>query len=90
LEANGFAVDTFSDPVPALENFTAGVYDLILLDIKLPSMSGLELYRRISRIDVQAMVYFLTASEEHYEEIKKYYPTLDVNKCFLRKPALLT
>jgi CheY-like chemotaxis protein len=86
LEANGYSVDTFDDPVQALSNFQAGRYDLILLDIKLPNMSGLELYARIAKIDGNANVCFLTASEPYYEQIKSSYPALDVQKCFLRKP----
>ena len=34
LEDNGFKVDTFNHPLVALQNFTAGTYDLVLLDIK--------------------------------------------------------
>jgi DNA-binding response OmpR family regulator len=33
LEDNGYKVDTFNDPLVALQNFTAGSYDLLLLDI---------------------------------------------------------
>ena len=86
LEANGYSVDTFDDPVHALSNFRPGRYNLILLDIKLPNMSGLELYARIAKIDGNANVCFLTASEPYYEQIKSNYPALDVQKCFLRKP----
>jgi CheY-like chemotaxis protein len=86
LEANGYSVDTFDDPVRALSNFHAGRYDLVLLDIKLPNMSGLELYAQISKIDGNANVCFLTASEPYYEQIKSSYPSLDIQKCFLRKP----
>ena len=86
LEANGYSVDTFDDPVHALSNFRAGRYNLILLDIKLPNMSGLELYARIAKIDGNANVCFLTASEPYFEQIKSSYPALDVHKCFLRKP----
>ena len=49
LEANGYSVDSFNDPVQALSNFQGHRYDLILLDIKLPNMSGLELYAQIAR-----------------------------------------
>jgi DNA-binding response OmpR family regulator len=36
LEENGFQVDSFTDPLLALENFRkqAGLYDLIIFDIK--------------------------------------------------------
>jgi DNA-binding response OmpR family regulator len=35
LEQNGFMVDSFDNPVLALNDFKAGLYDLVLLDIKI-------------------------------------------------------
>lgn len=46
LEDDGFKVDTFNDPLVALQNFTAGSYELLLLDIVMPSMNGFELYKK--------------------------------------------
>ncbi|MGA7900643.1 MAG: response regulator, partial [Nitrososphaeraceae archaeon] len=42
LEDNGFRVDAFDNPLKALSNFKADLYDLLLLDIKMPKMSGIE------------------------------------------------
>ena len=36
LEDNGFEVDTFTDSILALENYKANLYDLVILDIKMP------------------------------------------------------
>jgi CheY-like chemotaxis protein len=36
-------VDTFADPKEALSSFKAGVYDLLLLDIRMQDMNGFEL-----------------------------------------------
>jgi two-component system, OmpR family, response regulator ChvI len=47
LEDKGFVVDTFNDPQEALSNFKAGLYDLLLLDIKMPKMNGFELYQEM-------------------------------------------
>jgi CheY-like chemotaxis protein len=35
LENNGFKVDSFTNASQALENFTAGLYDLVILDVLL-------------------------------------------------------
>lgn len=40
LEKNGFKVDSFSNPMFALENFVPGLYDLLILDIKMPQMEA--------------------------------------------------
>ncbi len=40
LEDNGFAVDTFNDPILALNYYKVNFYDLIILDIKMPKMDG--------------------------------------------------
>ena len=52
LEQKGFKVNAFTDPLLALQSFEAGMYDLAILDIKLPSLNGFDLYERIKRIDV--------------------------------------
>jgi DNA-binding response OmpR family regulator len=40
LEEEGFKVDTFDDPLVALDNFKTRSYDLLILDIKMPNMNG--------------------------------------------------
>ncbi|WP_162477734.1 response regulator [Nitrososphaera sp. AFS] len=61
LEDNDFKVDTFNDPIQALSNFKSGLYDLALLDYKMPNMNGFELYREIRKIDHNVKVCFVTA-----------------------------
>src|SRR5215204_5049786 len=86
LEYHGFKVDSFNDPQEALSKYKPGLYDLVILDIKMPNMDGFELYQEIKKIDNNANVCFLTASEQYYEEFrKKEYYALDRN-LFIRKP----
>jgi DNA-binding response OmpR family regulator len=86
LEENEFRVDSFTDPLSALENFKADLYDLIILDIQMPGINGFELYRQIKKIDDKVKVCFLTASEMYYEEFRKeLFPALD-NNCYIQKP----
>jgi DNA-binding response OmpR family regulator len=89
LEQYGFKVDSFTDPLSALEIFkgeSAGTYELLILDIKMPGINGFELYRQIKKIDDKVKVCFLTASEMYYEEFRKeLFPALD-NNCYIQKP----
>lgn len=63
LEEGGYKVDSFTDPILALKNFMTSLYDLVILDIKMPEMNGFELRRQIKKIDNTVKVCFLTASE---------------------------
>ena len=71
LEDNGFKIDTFNDPLVALENFTAGAYGLLLLDMLMPKMNGFELYQKMIMLDDKVKICFLTASEVDQEEFRK-------------------
>ncbi|MDQ4022178.1 MAG: response regulator [Thermoproteota archaeon] len=87
LEENGFKVDSFTDPLLALENFKEqdGMYDMVILDIKMPQMNGFELYRQIKKIDDKAKVCFLTAGEMYHGVYTDIFNSLDA-KYFIRKP----
>ena len=87
LEINGFMVDSYTDPTLALSNFRSGLYDLLLLDIKMPKINGFDLYQKIREIDSNVKICFLTASELFYEEYRRLdaYPKLD-KEYFIQKP----
>jgi CheY-like chemotaxis protein len=52
LENNGmFEVDAFNDPLEALSNFQRNYYDFLLIDVKMPHMSGYDFYDNIKKID---------------------------------------
>ena len=86
LERNGFVVAVFNDPLSALSNYKAGLYDLLLLDIRMPNMNGFELYQKVKSIDDEAKVRFITAYEESLNDFKKLFPSLEEVDCFIRKP----
>jgi CheY-like chemotaxis protein len=87
LERYGFNADSYDDPILALENFKAGLYELLLLDIKMPEMDGFLLYQEMKKTDNKINVCFLTASEMYHEKFreKEGFAALDKD-LFLRKP----
>lgn len=86
LERHGFEVVAFNDPVLALSSFKAGLYDLMLLDIKMPKMDGFELYQELQKVDGKAKVCFMTAFEVYYEALKELFPGTYSSVCFVKKP----
>ena len=85
LRQNGFIVDSYEDPLLALENFKPHFYDLLILDIKMPGMSGFSFYREIKKLDENLKVCFLTAGEMYYGTYSDIFSSLPSN-CFIRKP----
>jgi DNA-binding response OmpR family regulator len=71
LEDSGFAVDTFNDPIVALNYYKVNLYDLIILDIKMPKMDGFELYIKLREKDPKVKICFLTAIATFNEEFRK-------------------
>jgi DNA-binding response OmpR family regulator len=73
LEAERFAVDVASDGRSAIELSSTYQYDLVILDLMLPEISGTEVLRRIRQNDSRVPVLVLTARDalgdkvEHFE-----------------------
>jgi DNA-binding response OmpR family regulator len=86
LENNQFVVTTFNDPVEALSEFRPGLFDLLILDIRMPGINGFQLYRKIRDVDNKVKVCFLTAFDESRGEFRTSFPFLDEVKCYLKKP----
>src|SRR6187397_3039143 len=70
--------DASNNPVKTLSKFKPGVYDLLVIDIKMPKMNGFELYKEIRKIDDNVKVCFLTAFEIHYNEYRRTFPKLNI------------
>ena len=68
LEAEGFAVRTFTDGAEALRGLTANPVDLAILDIKMPRMDGMELLDRL-RKQSRLPVIFLTSKDDEVDEV---------------------
>ena len=82
-------MDSFTDPISALDNYQTNFYDLIILDIKMPKMDGFQLYTKIREKDPKVKICFLTASEMFYEEFRNMRLNLGEKigeEYFIQKP----
>lgn len=87
IEKSGsFSVDTFNDPQLALSNFKSGYYDLLIIDIRMPNMTGFELYQKIRELDSKVRVCFITAFETYFEKFRQEFFPLEEIKGFIKKP----
>src|ERR687897_1361657 len=89
LEESGFfQVEAFYDSALDLSRFKAGVYDLALLDIRMPEMNGFELCRKLREIDNKLKTCFLTATELAYFRETDSDVINDLGRdCFITKPV---
>ena len=89
LEETGLLeVDTFNDAKSALSIFRPGLYDLALLDIRMPEMNGFQLCRKLREIDNRLKICFLTATELlYYQETDSDVIDDLGTDCFVSKPV---
>ncbi|ACX68183.1 response regulator transcription factor [Paenibacillus sp. Y412MC10] len=69
LESEGYQVTKADNGVDALEAYRSQEVDLILLDVMLPGMSGIELLRRIRAHDSHTAVLLLTAKSSVEDKV---------------------
>ncbi len=69
LSFEGYQVTKASDGIEALEAYRNGTWDLILLDVMLPGLSGIELLRRIRANDFDTPVILLTAKNSVEDKV---------------------
>lgn len=86
LKVKGLQVDAYTSPEEALQSFKPGVYDLAILDIRMPAMTGFQLYREMKKVDTAIAVCFLSAFEIQPDEFKSIFPSMDSVKTIIKKP----
>jgi CheY-like chemotaxis protein len=85
------SVDTFTDPQRALEHFKAhqGEYDLLLVDIRMPIMNGIDFTRAVREINKNVKIALITAFAVEKKELDFLLPTLGVD-AFITKPISIS
>jgi DNA-binding response OmpR family regulator len=87
LVKNKFSVDAFTNPNDALQSFksNADSYFLVLSDIRMPGLTGIQLARKVKAINPNVKVVLMTAFEIRDEEFSKVFPSTNVDG-FVQKP----
>jgi DNA-binding response OmpR family regulator len=88
LQDEGFDVYTYNDPLEALSQFRPNFYDLLLIDINMPKMNGIELSIQILELDANVKICFVTAGEANIEVLRELYPTRSIG-CYIKKPVTI-
>lgn len=69
LESEGFAVESCGDGETGLQRGSSGAFDLIILDLMLPRLGGLDVCRRLRQSGVGTPVLMLTARGEVVDKV---------------------
>jgi DNA-binding response OmpR family regulator len=69
LTREGYRVETFSDGVAAWDGLQGELPDLVVLDILMPRMDGLELCRRLRARSEALPIVFLTSRDEEFDRV---------------------
>ncbi|MFL6484947.1 MAG: response regulator [Nitrososphaera sp.] len=87
LEVRGFKVDDYDSPQDGINSFKPNLYDLAILDIRMPGLNGFSIHSKMKQIDSPLTACFLSASEIDPEEFKKVFPSRSEGvKAIIRKP----
>jgi DNA-binding NtrC family response regulator len=87
LLKNRFLVNAFTNPEEALQSFksNAETYCLMLSDIRMPGLSGIQLARKVKEIDPDVKTVLMTSFEIRDSEFSKVFPSMHVDG-FVQKP----
>jgi DNA-binding response OmpR family regulator len=68
IEKEGYSVDTASDGLEAISLFNQNEYHLVILDIMMPQIDGIEVCRRL-RNDTNVPIIMLTAKDDEIDKV---------------------
>ena len=69
LAKEGYRAEAFADGLNAWEAFSRGLPDLVILDIGLPRVDGLEICRRLRTMSATLPIIFVTSREEEFDRV---------------------
>jgi len=87
IEGEGYHLKSFNNPYEALNHFSQVdpyYYDLVIMDIRMPGMNGIQLYSKLKVMNPEIKVLFLSALDA-VEELLSIFPDIKINE-IIRKP----
>jgi len=87
IEGEGYHLKSFNNPHEALGHFSQTdpyYYDLVIMDIRMPGMNGIQLYSKLKVMNPDIKVLFLSALDA-VEELLSIFPDIKINE-IIRKP----
>ena len=87
LLRSGFSVGAFTNPQEALQSFKSDAesYCLVLSDIRMPSISGIQLSKKVKEVNPNVKVVLMTGFGIRDNEFSKVFPSSQVDG-FVQKP----
>ncbi|HEX5573244.1 MAG TPA: response regulator [Nitrososphaeraceae archaeon] len=88
---DGVSVVSFNDPVIALEHFTQNKerYALVISDFRMPNLTGLELLKKVKKINSNVRTILVSAYEVEYNAVFQRYMQEGIIDSFIEKPVTI-
>ena len=76
MKEEKYLVDTVHTGTDGLEYARSGLYDVVILDVMLPGLSGFEIIKRLRTEKIDTPVIMLTAKDETADKVREILTTL--------------
>jgi DNA-binding NtrC family response regulator len=88
---DGISVVSFNDPVIAMEHFTDNKenYALIISDLRMPNLNGLELLKKVKKLNPNVRTILISAYEIENDLVFQHYLREGIIDSFIEKPVTI-
>ena len=70
LKQNNYTVDSVYDGIDGYDYIQSDIYDLVVLDVMLPSMNGFEILRKVREEGNETTILMLTAKSQIEDKVQ--------------------
>lgn len=89
FESKGVDAISFTNPLLALEYFKSNNFSLVITDLRMPGLSGLELAKKIRELNNSVKIFLMTAFDTADLESSESYQSAKIDRIF-QKPIKLS